>query len=385
MLTLVVEGWRFYAQSHSIVNQFQCLELVKRGDIRLFHTEAPQPPPGFLKVGSWKAARGLLSAASDEAIAAIPEPPAGLVPDATFRLAFPFDFSSAPHGRTFVYAVAEGKRLNQYMIAGKRPLPEALGGDVTVITPSNFSRTRLLASGVPADRAVVVPHGVDTQIFRPCGDSERMSQRRKRGIAPDEFVFLNVGALYDRKGIPALLRAFAAIAGRHENARLVLKGIDSVYGSRAAVAAMMAAMSETERVAMQGKVSYRGGELSYSDLADLYRSADVLVSPYQLEGFNMPVLEAIACGLPVICTAGGPTDDFTRDSFAWRIDSDLVVLDGGSERLMPDPDHLLHLMEKALEDRSFRSRAVGTGPGFAAENYSWAKVTDRLVEVLSGR
>ena len=59
---LVVEGWRFYAQSHSIVNQFQCLELLKRDDIRLFHTEAPPPPPGFLKVGSWKPARGLLAA-----------------------------------------------------------------------------------------------------------------------------------------------------------------------------------------------------------------------------------------------------------------------------------------------------------------------------------
>jgi glycosyltransferase involved in cell wall biosynthesis len=385
MLTLVVEGWRFYAQSHSIVNQFQCLELLKRGDVRLFHTEAPQPPPGFLRVGSWKAAKGLLPAGSESALAAIPEPPADLAPDATFRLAFPFDFSAAPRGRTFVYAIAEGKRLNQYMIAGARPLPEALGADVTVITPSSFSRERLIASGVPAHRCVVVPHGVDTSIFRPCADSERTTQRRKRGIAADDFVFLNVGALYDRKGIPALLKAFATIAGRHENARLVLKGIDSVYGSRAAVAAMLAQLSATERLAMEGKVSYRGGELSYSDLADLYRSADVLVSPYQLEGFNLPVLEAVACGLPVICTAGGPTDDFTRDSFAWRIDSDLVELDGGSERLMPDPDHLVHLMEKAIEDRSFRSRAAETGPGFAAEHYGWAKVTDRLVEVLSGR
>ena len=148
---------------------------------------------------------------------------------------------------------------------------------------------------------------------------------------------------------------------------------------------MMAELSETERLAMQGKVYYRGGELSYGDLADLYRSADVLVSPYQLEGFNLPVLEAIACGLPVICTADGPTDDFTRDSFAWRIDSELVLLEDGAERLMPDPDHLVHLMEKALEDRSFRPRAVDTGPRFAAENYSWTKVADRLVKMLDGR
>jgi len=385
MLTLLVEGWRSYAQSHSIVNQFQCLELLERSDVRLFHAEAPQPPPGFLKVGSWKAAKGLLPAASEAALAAIPEPPAGLVPDATFRLAFPFDFSPAPQGRTFVYAVAEGKRLHQYMIAGKQPLPDALGADVTVITPSNFSRVRLIASGVPEERVVVVPHGVDARIFRPSGDAERNAQRSRRGIARDDFVFLNVGALYDRKGIPALLKAFAAIAGRHENARLVLKGIDSVYGSRAAVATMMAQLSEAERLAMRGKVSYRGGELSYSDLADLYRSADVLVSPYQLEGFNLPVLEAIACGLPVICTAGGPTDDFTRDDFAWRIDSQLVVLGSGSERLMPDTDHLVHLMEKALEDHTFRSRAAVAGPAFCAENHSWAKVADRLVEVLAGR
>ena len=385
MFTLVVEGWRFYAQSHSIVNQFQCLELLKRGDVRLFHVEAPHPPPGFLKVGSWKATKGLLSAASAEALAAIPEPPAGLVPDATFRLAFPYDFSPAARGRTFVYAAVEGKRLNPYMIAGKRPLPEALGAGVTVIAPSSFSRDRLLANGVPGDRATVVPHGVDTQEFRPSGDGERMSQRRKRGFADDDFVFLNVGALYAWKGIPTLLKAFAAIAGRHENARLVLKGIDSVYGSRAAVGTMMAELSDAERRAMQGKLSYRGGELPYRDLADLYGSADVLVSPYELEGFNMPVLEAIACGLPVICTGGGPTDDFTQDSFAWRIDSKLVVLDDGSERLRPDLDHLVHLMEQALEDRSFRSRAVQTGPGFAAENFDWAIVTDRLVQVLGGR
>lgn len=385
MFTLVVEGWRSYAQSHSIVNQFQCLELLKRGDVRLFHVDAPHPPPGFLKVGSWKAAKGLLPPASAAAIAAIPEPPAGLVPDATFRMAIPYDFSPAPHGRSFVYAVAEGRRLNQYMIAGSRPLSEAAGGEVTVVTPSSFSRTRLIASGVPAHRAVVVPHGVDTQIFRPSGDVERMAQRRKRGFAADEFVFLNVGALYKWKGIPTLLKAFAAIAGRHDNARLVLKGIDSVYGSRAAVTAMIAELSETERLAMKGKISYRGGELSYGDLADLYRSADVLVSPYQLEGFNLPVLEAIACGLPVICTAGGPTDDFTRDDFAWRIDSELVALDDGAERLMPDPDHLVHLMEKALEDRSFRSRAMATGPAFATENYAWDKVTNRLVNVLRGR
>ncbi len=51
-------------------------------------------------------------------------------------------------------------------------------------------------------------------------------------------------------------------------------------------------------------------ELSDDELAALYRACDVLVHPYRGEGFAMPVLEAMACGLPVIVTGGGPTDEF---------------------------------------------------------------------------
>ena len=95
------------------------------------------------------------------------------------------------------------------------------------------------------------------------------------------------------------------------------------------------------------------------------------------------MLEAIACGLPVICTGGGPTDDFTRDEFAWRIYSMIEPLDNGQAvRLVPDPDHLVALMEKAIRDTNFRARAQASGPTFVAANYSWARAVDRLVEVL---
>ena len=54
-------------------------------------------------------------------------------------------------------------------------------------------------------------------------------------------------------------------------------------------------------------------------MAALYRSCDVLVHPYRGEGFAMPVLEAMASGLPVVVTAGGPTDEFCPDAAGWRI------------------------------------------------------------------
>jgi glycosyltransferase involved in cell wall biosynthesis len=226
-----------------------------------------------------------------------------------------------------------------------------------------------------------VPHGPDCGIFRPDTDETRERSRSAYGWTKEDFVFLHVGALYEWKGTPILLKAFAAVAARHPHVRLVLKGIDAVYASRASVADALATLAADERGKLAKRVTYLGQTLSYEGLANLYQSADVLVSPYGLEGFNMPVLEAIACGLPVICTKGGPTDDFVRDAFAWRIASQWISVNG-SERLSPDLDHLIQLMEKAVSDRDFRARAAAAGPAFVEANYTWRAVTQRLVDVL---
>ena len=70
-------------------------------------------------------------------------------------------------------------------------------------------------------------------------------------------------------------------------------------------------------------------DLSDDEMAALYRACDVLVHPYRGEGFAMPVLEAMACGLPVIDTAGGPTDEFCPPDAGWRIRSRRQALPGG--------------------------------------------------------
>ena len=64
--------------------------------------------------------------------------------------------------------------------------------------------------------------------------------------------------------------------------------------------------------------------LSSDELAELMACADVYVSPYKAEGFNLPVLESMALGVPVIITKGGPTDDFTNAAFAKYVDSERV-------------------------------------------------------------
>jgi glycosyltransferase involved in cell wall biosynthesis len=124
-------------------------------------------------------------------------------------------------------------------------------------------------------------------------------------------------------------------------------------------------------------------------MADLLRAADFYVAPYLAEGFNLPVLEAAACGLAVICTGGGPTDEFTEPSFAWRIRARLAAarLPRGEmgECLKPDEDHLTELMLQAARDPC-RAREIGAeGAAHVARRYTWDAVTDRLFGELFPR
>jgi glycosyltransferase involved in cell wall biosynthesis len=92
-------------------------------------------------------------------------------------------------------------------------------------------------------------------------------------------------------------------------------------------------------------------------IASMMQAADAYVSPYTAEGFNLPVLEAAACGLPVICTRGGSTDDFVSDDFALRIKSTLVQPRPGVMALEPDRWDLLSLIAKVATDEKLRAKA----------------------------
>jgi glycosyltransferase involved in cell wall biosynthesis len=136
-----------------------------------------------------------------------------------------------------------------------------------------------------------------------------------------------------------------------------------------------------DRERVGNRITYLGGSFSNEQMAKLYHVADAYVSPYRGEGFNIPVLEAAAAGLPIICTRGGPTDDFVTDSFARRIDSrkvQVMIRDQKAFRLEPSLEHLIALMEAMIEDRSWREQAIVEGPSHVHANYTW----DHVVEIL---
>jgi len=257
---------------------------------------------------------------------------------------------------------------------------------VSVVTPSRWSAQAYYDVGFSDDQVHIVPHGVDTATFRPFPEL-RSALRRELSYTEDEFVFLSVGAMTGNKGVDVLLRAFSAVSRRFPQARLVLKGLDAVFGSDVFLSRHMDLLSAEDRGQLRGRVTYLGGSRSNAEMASLYQVADAYVSPYRAEGFNIPVLEAIACGVPVICTQGGPTDDFVTDDVCRKIESQKVQMRfKGREgwRLEPNLEHLIALMGSVIDDHDWRRKAAGEGPRHVQAGYSWNRVVDRLVNRLFG-
>jgi glycosyltransferase involved in cell wall biosynthesis len=246
---------------------------------------------------------------------------------------------------------------------------------VRIATPSRWSAAGFAAAGVPRAQLLVLPHGVDAGVFRPgrAGDATRAETRARLGWAPpagagapDGFTVLSVGHMRWTKGLDALLSGVlqAAAALRDLNAaasaragagfgaaaraprclRLVLKGLDALYGSSGAFSRTLKALrvgaAQTPGARLFAELSGAGAlqmrvlgkALPPAELARLHRASDLYASPYRGEGFNMPVLEAAACGSPLLVTAGGATDDFTRPSFALYVRAERRVGETGADQ-----------------------------------------------------
>jgi glycosyltransferase involved in cell wall biosynthesis len=251
-----------------------------------------------------------------------------------------------------------------------------------VWVPSEYVRGMYLDAGVAADRVHVVPNGVDLETFSPEGP---------RAELPDAALrLLFVGGTISRKGADLLLTAYdEAFAGR-DDVLLVIKDLGGQSYYRGLT------MAETLRArAASGalpRVHYLEDERTRPELAALYRACDVLVHPYRGEGFAMPVLEAMACALPAVVTAGGPTDEFCPAEAGWRVAAERRPLGGtaiGSlETLSPPwmlepslPD-LVRALREAETDRD-QLETRGAAARTAAEAYGWDAIADAYADRIA--
>lgn len=170
---------------------------------------------------------------------------------------------------------------------------------------SSWVRRNAVASGVDGRRVKVIPHGIDETVFKPGGGRYALPTGRP-------FKFLFMGATVFRKGIDVLLEAYGRAFNAGDDVCLVIKDNPrDVFYSK---------IRYTDRIRALGKdksypeLIYIDDYLSPGEMAALYRACDAGVFPYRAEGFCLPILEAMACGLPSIVPRYGACLDFCDDS-----------------------------------------------------------------------
>jgi glycosyltransferase involved in cell wall biosynthesis len=379
-LRISVAGWRAVGQSYALAAQWICLSLLQRTDVELRFSDRPMPST------AWQMRTGIFSAENERRLAAIEAPAKDEACDIEFRVESPYDLSAPVTGKALIFATAEYGSLFPGLHMRSEDAVACVSDDrIGFVTPAYWNVDAFLQIGVPLDRIFVVPLGFDPSVYKR--EQHQREQLRVR-LGLDGVVLMSVGAMTLNKGIEPLLAAFAAVAQAHPKARLLLKGVDELYDSRAKIQDFISSLPALLREILASRLTYVGETLNNEQMAALYQAADCYVTPYWAEGFCMPALEAAACGLPVICTRGGPTDDFLEESFAKKIDSRLEMVpavDRGGvivKKVTPDFDHLVALLHAAISDEEWRGRAGKAAAAHAHANFTWDKVTNRLVEVF---
>ena len=190
-----------------------------------------------------------------------------------------------------------------------------------VVVHSEHVRRTLAASGRSMESVVRVPHGVDPGVFHEDAQPLEEVQVFKRG----RRAILFVGGLIWRKGFDLVIKALVEGFDRSDPICLVVKplGSQSSYRSH-----NLAALVDRVRAFPNApEIHVIDRRLSAEEMAGLYSACDILLHPYRGEGFCMPVLEARSCGLPVLITEGGSTDDFCVGDSCVQIPSSVRFID----------------------------------------------------------
>jgi glycosyltransferase involved in cell wall biosynthesis len=197
--------------------------------------------------------------------------------------------------------------------------------------------TELRAWGIPAERIVQIPNGVDTERFAPPAPEDKQRARKALGLADGAPVVAYVGRFTAKKRVDVLLQAWQSVHRTHACARLLLVGDGP---ERPALQAL------TDRLHLGESSKFCGTQ---PDVLSYLHAADIFVLPSVSEGLSNALLEAMACGLPpVACDIGGNRDVIQQGESGVLVQPDSAeALAAAISTLLERPDRLCQLANRA--------------------------------------
>ena len=205
-----------------------------------------------------------------------------------------------------------------------------------LITHTEVGREDCLMMGARPESIHVVPHGVDPYL-RPASEEAKRALQARLGLQRPYILFL--GGITPLKNIGNLLHAFGRLAGTHD-VDLVLAGF-----KRWSFEEELAPIVE---LGLGDRVKYVG-YIPDEDLAAIYSGAGCLALPSWYEGFGIPIVEAMACGCPVVTSSGRHAAPEVAGGAAVLVDpADPAAIADGLARVLDDPALRAELIAKGL-------------------------------------
>ncbi|MBN2711060.1 MAG: glycosyltransferase family 4 protein [Planctomycetes bacterium] len=307
--------------------------------------------------------------------------------------------AAARHHKIPLVTTMRGSDINAADFVSRFIARRACSNSDTVVTVSRESFDKALSSGANPERSCVITNGVDTEIFSPSSDKHGM--RRKLGIDPEAIYLIAVGRLVSVKNIEYLIEAFyrlVHVVGANLSLFADNEAFKQVFGAYAGGQGMndkatsfadslahnigrtrlLLVGDGAERESLERMVNEKNladrvsfvGEVNRDDVPDWLKASDIFALTSRNEGRPNSLIEAMACGLPPVCTPVGGVNDVIRD----RENGILAELDKPDELA----GILAHLVNNDLERTRIGKAALET---ILHGDFGWDSHARKLTEL----
>ena len=276
-----------------------------------------------------------------------------------------------------------GYNINWAVFESTR-IPESLLSVIkqhNIWIPTEWGRKICVENGVDLNQIEVIPEGVDNNQFHPYLKSQK-----------DRFRFLLIGKYEQRKSMDESIDAFARVFGNNPDVELIIKS-DFFKDP------------ELKKIELDNKIASTQvnnirliwGYQTINQLSNLYRSADVFLFPTKAEGWGLPLIEAAACGLPLITTYYSGQTEFIKDikSSCLLVDYQLEPINCREyQSFYPAPDNnygkwavtstdnIAQAIEQAYDNYPALSAQAMKNSELIRTKYSWANSAIKSLEIL---
>ncbi|NBP16107.1 glycosyltransferase [bacterium] len=416
-LRVLFRGWTAIPHSYAMVNCFQLLHLQKHystgGKIQIYVEEMEY----FRK--EWNAAKKWVYGDVYNQILQDLENWSGEEVDVVYSITYPYNVSEVTvndkrvpkcvfytsefawlNEGYFTLGGGEGFKSDDQVTDYLKKHPE-----IYFTAPSVWSAQGISKYNVPDSRNRVITHGVDTSIFYlQANRSQRKAVREFYRVKETDILLINIGAMTGNKGMMLILQVLHELVNKrnHREFKLLLKGTGDLYSSKQFLESYFEQLQRESALSkadtdnlLTNHIIFSDKTLSYSRINDLFNAADLYISPYLAEGFNLTVLESLAAGLPVLVPETGSTREYINDISNSGLDTSKYVIKLRSQvgkhpsgmlqnvielsdliyTLINNRGHIQNMKEQRYVNYYDLQRYIST-------HYSWRRVVELLYEYL---